>query len=81
MSQLHKITIHILIQKYSKEFYECKNAKYYSNLYVIDLLCIHMILNKKWNEIDITEFLEKIFIGNIYIYIRSTTKKTKRTKS
>ena len=35
---------------YQKDFCECKKTMYYSELYYIDLPCIHMILNEKWGR-------------------------------
>lgn len=47
---------------YDIEFCECKKSMYYSTLYNINLPCIHMILNEKWERIDISNFLEKISV-------------------
>ena len=39
-------------QSYSKENCSCSRSKYYSMMYDIDLPCIHMILNPKWDDIS-----------------------------
>lgn len=51
-----------LLHNYSLDDCDCKYASYHSMLYDIRLPCIHMILNKQW-ENDLSEFLIHLSIN------------------
>lgn len=54
-----------LLDRYNKYECDCQKSSYYSKMYGIDLPCIHMILNDKWDT-DVAQYIEHISISSYY---------------